>query len=47
LERKIYIFLLVLYEITKTDLIADLLDKHWVLVRTVYVMDLMEIEGDI
>lgn len=46
-EKNLYIPVAVLYEITKTDLITDLLDKHWVLVRTVDVMDLMVMEGDI
>ena len=37
----------VLYEITKTDLITDLLDKHWIQVIKIDDADLIEMEHDI
>ncbi len=37
----------VLYEIAKTDLITDLLDMHWILVKRVNDADLMRMENDI
>jgi predicted nucleic acid-binding protein len=37
----------VLYEIAKTDLITDLLDMHWILVKRVNDADLIEMEYDI
>jgi predicted nucleic acid-binding protein len=43
----IHIPVAVLYEIAKTDLITDLLDKHWILVKKVNDVDLIEMECDI
>jgi len=37
----------VLYEIAKTDLITDLLDKHWILVKRINDADLIEMGHDI
>ncbi len=42
----IHVPVAVLYEITKTDLIADLLDKHWILIICVNDDDLIEMEHD-
>ena len=44
---KIYIPVAVLYEIAKTDLITDLLDKHWILVKRVNNAYLIEMERDL
>ena len=46
-EENIHIPVAVLYEIAKTDLITDLLDKHWILVKKVNDVDLIEMERDI
>ena len=44
---KIHIPVAVLYEIAKTDLITDLLDKHWILVKRVNNAYLIEMERDL
>ena len=46
-EENIHIPVAVLYEIAKTDLITDLLDKHWILVKKVNDAYLIEMEHDI
>ena len=43
----IHIPVAVLYEIAKTDLITDLLDKHCILVIRINDADLIEMEHDI
>lgn len=45
--ENVYIPVAVLYEIAKTNLITDLLDKHWILVKRVNDADLIEMEHDI
>ena len=45
--ENVHIPVVVLYEIAKTDLITDLLDKHWILVKRVNDVDLMAMEHDV
>ena len=45
--ENVHIPVAVLYEIAKTDLITDLLDNHWILVKKVNDADLIEMEHDI